>query len=261
MNILPNNKFLIAVIVSALMGISVVIISAIWLNKMDSLEMIPIVVSKNTLVPGSKLTKSNLRITNWPKENLPVGAFINVDQLVNRTPKMDIADGEVILERMLIPVSSSGSLAVQISLGKRAFTLSVNEAAGVAGFAMPGNFVDVILNSKDQNNQEISKIIAHKILILAVAQDRLSDDSKPKVVSAITIEVTPSDAEKLDLARSIGTLSLVLRHQNEELLDSNTGITRRDLVANVVSDIPVQKKPNKGMFIEVIRGLSKDSSN
>jgi pilus assembly protein CpaB len=261
MNILPNNKFLIALIVSAFMGISVVIISAVWLNKMDSLEMVQIVVSKNKLDPGSKLNKSNLKLTSWPKENLPVGAFINVDQLVNRTPKMDVADGEVILERMLIPVSSTGSLAVQISLGKRAFTLSVNEAAGVAGFAMPGNYVDVILNSKDQNNQEISKIIIHKILILAVAQDRLSDDSKPKVVSAITIEVTPSDAEKLDLARSIGTLSLVLRHQNEVEEGGNLGITRKDLVANVVNDIPVLKKPNKGMFIEVIRGLSKEPSN
>jgi pilus assembly protein CpaB len=261
MNILPNNKFLIALIVSVFMGISVVIISAIWLNKMDSLEMIPIVVSKNTLEPGSKLTKSNLKLTSWPKNNLPIGAFINVDQLVNRTPKMEIADGEVILERMLIPVSSTGSLAVQISLGKRAFTLSVNEAAGVAGFAMPGNFVDVILNSKDQTNQEISKIILHRILILAVAQDRLSDDSKPKVVSAITIELSPADAEKLDLARSIGTISLVLRHQNEVAEGENTGMSRKDLVANVITDIPVLKKQNKGMFIEVIRGLSKDSSN
>ena len=33
--------------------------------------------------------------------------------------------------------------------GKRAITVRVNEVVGVAGFALPGNLVDVMVNTKD----------------------------------------------------------------------------------------------------------------
>ncbi|SMC30861.1 Flp pilus assembly protein CpaB [Polynucleobacter kasalickyi] len=261
MNILPNNKFLIAILASAFIGVSVVIVAAIWLKKIDSVEMSEIVVAADKLDLGVKLDKKDLQLSNWPKGNIPVGAVKSIDQLINRTPKMEIAKGEVILERMLFPISSNGSLSVQISPGKRAFTMSVNEAAGVAGFAMPGNFVDVMLNSKDQNSQEISRIIIHKILVLAVAQDRLSDDSKPKVVNAITIELTPSQAEILDLARSIGSVSLVLRQQNDNSYWESSGVTKKDLVFNIAQTKPPIIKEIKGKSVEVIRGLSKESAN
>lgn len=261
MSTLPKNKYLITLVLAAFVGIAVVIVSAMWLRKVDSLAMSEVVVAGEKLDPGMKLSIQNLSVTNWPKENMPIGAVKSTTQLINRTPKMEIAKGEIILERMLVPLSSSGSMAVQIAPGRRAFTLTVNEAAGVAGFALPGNFVDVLLNSKDSNNQEISKIILQKILILAVAQDRLADDSKPKVVNAITIEVTPLQAETIDLARSIGTLSLILRHQNDDVDGDSNGVSRKDIAINNNSAKPVDKKNFKGYSVEIIRGLSNSSGS
>ena len=257
MIILPKNKYIIAMAISGLIGIAVVIVSSVWLNKMEAVEMSQVVVAADKLEPGVKLTAQKLAFKGWPKDSIPIGAVMRPDQLINRTPKMEISKGEVILERMLAPLSSGGSMSVQIAPGKRAFTMSVNEAAGVAGFAMPGNFVDVILNSKDLNSQELSRIILQKILILAVAQDRVSDDSKPKVVNAITIEVTPTEAETLDLARSIGSLSLVLRHQNDDSDGESTGITRKELVSNGSkgNGNGNGKKDPKPYSIEIIRGI------
>ena len=103
--------------------------------------------------------------------------------------------------------------------GKRAITVKVNEVIGVAGFALPGNYVDVMVNTQEDRGKHrrtrtaISKIVLEHILVLAVAQEASRDDTKPKVVNAVTLEVTPEQAEKLDLARSVGTLSLVLRNQ------------------------------------------------
>jgi pilus assembly protein CpaB len=57
--------------------------------------------------------------------------------------------------------------------------------------------------------------------VLAVAQEVGRDDTKPRVVNAVTLEVTPEQAEKLDLARSVGNLSLVLRNQ----VDPRPGVT------------------------------------
>lgn len=260
MTMLGKNKFLLVILIAGIISLMVVVMSAIWLNKINSIAMVEVVVATDQLQPGSKLTVQQMGLANWPKDSIPVGAVKNTDQLVNRVPKMDIAKGEIILERMLVPISSAGSMAVQIAPGKRAFTMNVNEVAGVAGFAMPGNFVDVILNSKDQSNQEVSKIILQKLLILAVAQDRLVDDSKPKVVNAITIEVSPLEAETLDLARSIGSLSLVLRHQNDDRSIAGNGISKRDLIIGQVREIN-DKKVVKGNSVEVIRGISRESFN
>ena len=258
MIILPKNKYIIAIVISASMGIAVIILSSIWLSKIETVAMSEIVVASDKLEPGVRLTRQKLMLKSWPTDSIPIDAVMRPDQLVNRTPKMDIAKGEVILERMLAPLSSGGSMSIQISPGKRAFTMNVNEAAGVAGFAMPGNFVDVIFNGKDQNNIELSKIILQKILILAVAQDRIVDDNKPKVVNAITIEVKPSESETLDLARSIGTLSLVLRHQNDNSDGQSVGITKQELVSNSLNRNNRNggtKKDQKWYSIEIIRGI------
>jgi pilus assembly protein CpaB len=83
---------------------------------------------------------------------------------------------------------------------------------------------------KSDAQQSISKIVLEKILVLAVAQQVSRDDTQPKVVNAVTLEVTPDQAEKLDLARSVGTLSLVLRNQVDKKTTDTGGATKTTLL-------------------------------
>ncbi len=74
--------------------------------------------------------------------------------------------------------------------------MRVNDVVGVAGFALPGSFVDIIVNtqkdkqdgkaSAERLDQSISKIVLEKILVLAVAQEVNRDETKPKVVNAVS---------------------------------------------------------------------------
>jgi pilus assembly protein CpaB len=134
-------------------------------------------------------------------------------------------------------------------------TVRVNEVVGVAGFALPGNFVDVVVNSANDGNpthlgSTISKIMLEHILVLAVAQESSPEDSKPRVVNAVTLEVTPTEAEKLDLARSIGNLSLVLRNQVDQQPSHTGGITRQTLLGVQ----PVIRVNAPAALVELIRG-------
>jgi pilus assembly protein CpaB len=135
-----------------------------------------------------------------------------------------------------------------IAEGKRAITVRVNDVIGVAGFALPGNYVDIIVSTQkdvqpgsDGREQSISKIVLERILVLAVAQEVNRDETKPKVVNAVTLEVTPEQAEKLDLARSVGTLSLALRNQVDPQSALTEGATKLTLLPE--SKPPVQPKP------------------
>ena len=82
-------------------------------------------------------------------------------------------------------------------------------------------------------NKTVSKIVLEQILVLAVAQEASRDETKPRVVNAVTLEVTPEQAEKLDLARSVGSLSLVLRNQVDTNPVNTAGATKQDLLKGV----------------------------
>lgn len=161
--------------------------------------------------------------------------------------------------------------------GKRAITVRVNEVVGVAGFALPGNYVDVMVNTQDDLERLVSKIVLERILVLAVAQEASRDDTKPRVVNAVTLEVSPEEAERIDLARSVGTLSLVLRNQIDQNAAATTGITKRELLGappepvvaapapaaapaprpRIVRQAPRQQPDT----VEVIRGVDRSTAN
>jgi pilus assembly protein CpaB len=115
-------------------------------------------------------------------------------------------------------------------------TVRVNDVVGVAGFALPGTYVDVMVNTQAEGAQRgdrdrsISKIVLERILVLAIAQEADRDSTKPKVVNAVTLEVTPGEAEVLDLARSVGTLSLVLRNPADPARTTTAGATKTELL-------------------------------
>ena len=78
--------------------------------------------------------------------------------------------------------------------------------------------------------------------MLAVAQEVSRDETKPKVVNAVTLEVTPEQAENLDLARGVGTLSLALRNQVDVTLPKTAGATKSTLL-DELDQIAAKQKP------------------
>ena len=202
-----------------------------------------IVVAAVDIELGGKITPQMLTTVDWPSGSVPAGAFKEVKDLQDRVIKVGIMRGEAIVERKLAPPGSQGGLSAVIAEGKRAMTVRVNDVVGVAGFALPGNYVDVMVNAQQdkargEEGRQISKTVLEHVLVLAVAQEAGRDDTKPRVVSAVTLELSLDDAEKLDLARSVGTLSLVLRNQVDKQTVATQGITKSELFGE---DKPVPK--------------------
>lgn len=65
----------------------------------------------------------------------------------------------------------------------------------------------------------------------------------------MTLEVTPEQAEKLDLARSVGTLSLVLRNQTDLDPSKTVGITKEMLLAKVAPPPPPAAAASSGACV------------
>ena len=230
-----NSRAFVIIGVALVLALGAVVLAAKWMGEQGAAG-VHVVVAAADIGQGSRLATASVQLAEWPAGAMPPGAILDPKLLEGRVARTDIARGEPVLESKLAPAGTLGGLSAVVSAGKRAMTVRVNDVVGVAGFALPGNYVDILVNlnqpSTDFNQRDtsISKIVLERILVLAVAQDSVVDDTKPRVVNAVTLELAPDQVEKLDLARSIGSLSLVLRNQVDPQPANTGGATRESVL-------------------------------
>jgi pilus assembly protein CpaB len=238
-----NSRAVVMLGMALVAGVTAVGFASRWLLQTSSSALTPVAVVTGDVSLGQPLNPNLVRMVNWPTGSIPPGAFRDPKALEGRVVRTGLERGEPVTESKLAPLGTRGGLSAVIGEGRRAITVRVNDVVGVAGFALPGNYVDVIVytqepGSKNDSQQSISKIVLEKILVLAVAQQVSRDDTQPKVVNAVTLEVTPDQAEKLDLARSVGSLSLVLRNQIDNRALLTDGATKITLLGKPVAAAP-----------------------
>jgi len=225
-----NIRAIVMLGIAVVMGGIAVALASNWLVQSAGVAAGRVVVAARSIEIGTPLRADMLTTVDWPGTTLPSGHANTPGLLIGRVVKIGVERGEPVLENKLAPAGARGGLAGLIDEGKRAVTVKVNEVIGVAGFALPGTFVDVMVNTQDEEQKPISKIVLERVLVLAVAQEAGRDETRPRVVSAVTLELTPNEAERLDLARSVGNLSLVLRNQLDRDAGATKGVRRPELL-------------------------------
>ncbi|PXX33782.1 MULTISPECIES: Flp pilus assembly protein CpaB [Burkholderia] len=253
---MKNSRALMMLAVAMVAGLAAVVFASHWLVQTSANSVTPVAVAAADLNLGEPLGQNQIHMVSWPSSSVPPGAFTDTKVLEGRVVRTSLARGEPVIESKLAPLGTKGGLSAVIADGSRAITVRVNDVVGVAGFALPGTYVDVIVNTQEQqgktDGQSISKIVLEHILVLAVAQQVSRDDTAPKVVNAVTLEVTPDQAERLDLARSVGTLSLVLRNQVDQKTLNTDGATKMTLLGKPpVPDLPPLPAPAQVRTVRV----------
>lgn len=251
------SRGLMMLLVALIAGAAAVVFASRWMDAQSKAGG-KIAVASMDIDIGARISAEQVKMVDWPTGSVPPGAFVESALLDGRVSKTSLARGEPIIEAKLAPQGSKGGLSAVVAEGKRAMTVRVNDVVGVAGFALPGNFVDIMVNTQDEasrgneKDRSISKIVLERILVLAVAQEANRDATKPKVVNAVTLEVSPGEAERLDLARSVGTLSLVLRNQVDPNLGETDGATKTSLLDQPLPP-PPKIEPAKAPVLVVKR--------
>lgn len=253
-----RSRGLLMLFIAAIAGLAAVFLAARWMHSQGG-EKGRIAVANVDIELGGRISSEMIRMADWPEGSVPSGAFNEAGKLEGRVVLVSIQRGEPLTDMRLAPIGTKGGLSAVVPEGKRAMTVRVNDVVGVAGFALPGTYVDVMVNTQDERGQRgdrdhsISKIVLERILVLAVAQEADRDSTKPKVVNAVTLELTPKDAEMLDLARSVGTLSLVLRNQTDpKATAQGAGATKAELLG-LSKPEPEPAKPAASSAAPVVR--------
>lgn len=244
---MKNNKAFLMVGISITLALLAVLLASRWISQQGNISTSKVMVAAVEINLGTRITPDLLRSAEWPSGSVPKGSFSDAKALDTRVTRVSLQRGEPLVEAKLAQPGASGGLSAVVAEGKRAMTVRVNDVIGVAGFALPGNFVDILVSTQGEKESgafgkdlNISKLVLERILVLAVAQEASQNETKPKVVSAVTLEVTPEQAEQLDLARSVGQLSLVLRNQVDLKPTQTAGATKQSLLyAQAVPAKPV----------------------
>jgi pilus assembly protein CpaB len=251
-------------------GLLAVFIAQSWLNsqaemRMKSLEAQKktiatqtIVVASKSLRFGNELGSMSLREIAWPEGAVPNGAFSKISDLTSggrRVVLTAIEENEPILRSKITGPGQRATLSAMITEGMRAVTIRVNDVEGVAGFVLPGDHVDVALTRQNDKTAATTDVVLQNVKVLAI--DQIADEraDKPAIARSVTLEVDLHAGQKLALASSIGTLSLVLRKAGEVAYDNSRRITMGDLLG---VEPPKQQEESKFTTVRVHRPNKKD---
>ena len=183
-----------------------------------------VLVAKRSLPIGTIITADAVAYQLWPQELVQDAYFIDgeadMELLLGTVVRHNITAGEPVTQGSLVSPGDRGFLAAALGPGMRAVTVPVSQRTGVGGFVFPGDRVDMVLTQSvggdEGEDLRTSETILSNLRVLATDQSTetsTTEDGRTVVRAfrTVTLEVTPRIAEKIAVAQTIGTISLVLR--------------------------------------------------
>ncbi len=188
-----------------------------------------VVVASRTLATGTLLKPDD--IDGRPVSSADAKNAISADSqdalrlLVGSMVRRAMAAGQPIRQEDLMKPGEHGFMAAALQPGMRAVTIGVDAASGAAGLVWPGDRVDLILTQTltDPALPIGSRVAADTILtntrVIAIDQ-QLVQGTSPSTstagapenpASTVTLEVTPTQAQRVSVAMRLGRLSLSVR--------------------------------------------------
>ncbi len=222
-----------------------------------------IVVAKQPLQFGIELTPQLLREMPWPQDAMPEGAFAKISDMLSAGKRVVLSPVETNEPVLAIKITGAGQRATLSALvrdGMKAVTVRVNDVEGVGGFVLPGDRVDVVMTRQLEKGSATTEVVLQNTRVLAVDQSADERTSKPTVAKAVTLEVDTVGAQKVWLAASVGSLSLLLRKAGEATSEKTRRISLSDL-SNPDAPAPAPERDTTLTTVSVTRAANRQEYN
>jgi pilus assembly protein CpaB len=244
-----RQQTLIALAVAVVLGLVAVFLANAYLSRGDQQIAAQTATSKIAVaaVPldyGIDLSPDKVKFVDYPSASVPPGSFSTYEQLVpagkRRVVLRPMTMNEPILATKLAGEGMGPSIAYLLPDGMRAAAVRVNDVSGVAGFIQPNDSVDVLVTrSLPGSDTQVTDVLIQNVKVIAIDQNAQTADGKPVVARTTTLEVVPTDAQKLALGQQVGQLSLVLRKPGQEQDSTVRTVSLNDLRYSYYGTAPV----------------------
>ncbi len=205
----------------------------------ESLETDSVLVALQDVEYGTPLTAQLVKLEAWPKDKIPTGAIMNIENIEGRRARSKLFSGEPILEAKLLGVDEVATASLQIPKGYRAFSVKVTASSTGGSLILPGDRVDVLVYVRTSNNgiNEVStQTILQDVKVFAVNQiynkDNIDTDGTAITAKTVSLLVTPAQAEKIALAEELGKIRLSIRSPDDDLTADVSGAQLQSIFGN-----------------------------
>ena len=213
-------------------------------EKVKPVDSIHVVVAKQDIAPKTIIKESMVEVREVPASMVSDDAVREVSDIVNKPAKVEILKDDIISTRKVLMDITMAGFTGDIPPECRAISIAITDVTGVAGFAKPGDYVDVMLIAKGDEKMT-GRIVLQDVLLLAINKNteqkqkaagdgssgdtkktgdsadsknqsdkKSADAAKDEAISDLataTLALLPDDALKLITEAQEGTLYLALR--------------------------------------------------
>jgi len=262
----------IAIAVAIIGGLGVLISSAaLYFNSSSKtsygpnvIVMKPVLVASDDIQAGERLNPSLFQLETRPVESDATNLIGDTDSIIGRFAAAPVRRGSIITVSDLSETSVPGGRITQvIPEGFRAVTIPVDPLSGVEGWAVPGARVDVVWSSEHRGRPIVTTIVENAKVISAERSTETANSSNQakamsNVPKFVTLLVTIKDAQKIQLGRGSGTLSLNLRGDGDRELSGHETLTMENLLrsAELLDENEVKGKVSVNGKNYVLKGGS-----
>jgi pilus assembly protein CpaB len=245
-----RQQTLIALAVAIVLGLAAVFLANAYLSRGEQrveaqTSTTKIAVAAVPMEYGTDITPDKVKFADYPAASIPPGSFSTYEQLAPAGKRRVVLRGmtvnEPILATKLAGEGLGPSIAYLLPDGMRAAAVRINDVSGVAGFIQPNDTVDVLVTRSlpTANNRQVTDILLQNVKVIALDQNAQGADGKPVLAKTATLEVNPTDAQKLALGQQVGSLSLVLRKPGQEQDSRVQTVSLEDLRYSYYGGAPV----------------------
>ena len=251
-----NSRFITMLIIAIVLAGGAAWIANRWVESQSTVATKPqantvaVVVAATNIPFGSRIEATHIKLIEWPKNSVPYEAFSELQPVVGKVTQRTFITNEILLKPQIKEHLGGSTLSALITEGMRAMSVRVDDVVGVAGFILPGNKVDII---HVKGKAKKTNTLLRNIKVLAIDQTASTDQDKPAIVRALTLEVSPKHSEVLVKAMKTGFLQFTLRNplDDEELIQEKEEIKPKKVVRRKI------RRPAPDPFIGVLPWNSK----
>jgi pilus assembly protein CpaB len=213
-------------------------------------KMVRVVVATHDMPLGTLLRQSDLKLVATPERDVAKGVVFQTKDAINRVLKVPLNLNEPVLGSKLSEVTTTEGMSSVIDTGYRAVAVPITDATGVAGLIQPNSRVDVLFTRPGTMAEAITSTILQNVKVLATGHQTPSGqtvDTRAVRQPVITLLLTPPDAQKLELAKNQGKISLSLRNPLDAGKADDTGpVTTEVLDPHINARMALAKKGRVG---------------
>jgi pilus assembly protein CpaB len=191
-NLTYRQWLILALVVSVLLG-GAVFYSLLGAGDEEAPKAMPsdkvkVVVAKQDIPERALVKESMLQVKEVPQDLVPDGAVNDITSVVDRPASVPIQTGDVLTEKKILIDPRMAGFTGLIPDNCRAISFGISDVTGVAGFAKPGDYVDIMLVTKN-GNKTSGQILLQNVLLLglnktagdgAVQQPKSKDQGQDK---------------------------------------------------------------------------------